>query len=415
VFEEALEYIVHRARRAIHSPFFKEEMLADPYPAYARLRSTDPVYWDAADSRWILTRYADVVTALRSPVVSSDRASALAALAPPSVRPLLAFRANSMLNSDAPKHTRLRLLVSKAFTARAIEAMAGKIQELVNGFLDSVQSHGHMDLVADLAYPLPMTVIAEMLGVPAADRDKFKTWSGELALLAGGAGSAGRQTLLEYGRVARAYQELTAYLARVVAERRVRPQGDLLSALARAEEADDRLSEEELYANASLLLVAGNETTTNLIGNGVLTLLRNPDQLVRLRTEPKLVPAAVEELLRFDSPVQFTSRLLKGDITIGGKTLRSGQVVLLLLGAANHDSEQFTSPDSLDVARADNKHLAFGLGAHYCLGAQLARLEARIVIETLLHRMPKLRLDGAPPQYRPHFNLRGLKNLQLAF
>lgn len=415
MFAQAVEWLVHRARRALHASLFTEAMLADPYPTYARLRVEDPVHWDPADGRWVLTRYADVAAVLRSPAASSDRSSALAALAPASVRPLLAFRANSMLNADAPKHTRLRLLVSKAFTARAVEAMTAKIQRLVDEFLDAAQPRGRMDLIADLAYPLPVTVIAEMLGVPPEDRDKFKHWSNDLSRIAGGAGSAAEMSLEEYRRVGQAFQELTAYFAKVVAERRVQPRDDLLSALARAEEAGDRLNEDELYANAALLLVAGNETTTNLIGNGTLALLRHPDQLERLKANPSLIPTAVEELLRYDSPVQFTLRLLKEEMTVGGKLFAAGQMVLLLLGAANRDPDQFANPDRLDVGRPDNKHLSFGLGSHFCLGAQLARLEARVVFETLLRRMPGLRLDGPAPQYRPHFNLRGLKSLPVTY
>jgi cytochrome P450 len=412
MFEEAVEWVIRRARRVLHPPFFKSEMLADPYPTYRRLRTEDPIHWDPADSRWVLTRYTDIAAVFRNPAASSDRASAAAALAPPSVRPLLAFRANSMINSDAPKHSRLRLLVSKAFTARAVEAMTAKIQRLVDGLLDAVQSTGRMDVIADLAYPLPVTVIAEMLGVPGEDRAQFKHWSDEMAMIAG---SAADLKLNDYHRVTTAFQELTAYFSRVVAERRVRPQADLLSALAQAEEGGDRLSGDELYANAALLLVAGNETTTNLIGNGTLALLRNPDQLARLIADPSLIPTAVEELLRFDSPVQFTGRLLKDSVELGGKTLGSGQSVMLLLGAANRDPDQFPEPDRLDIGRPDNKHLAFGLGSHFCLGAQLARLEARIAFETLLRRMANLRLDGPLPVYRPHFNLRGLKSLPVTF
>ena len=415
MFEEAVELLIRRARRVLHAPLFQKEMLADPYPTYHRLRTEDPVHWDAADGRWVLTRYADIAAVLRNPAASSDRAGAAAKLAPASVRPLLAFRANSMINSDAPKHTRLRLLVSKAFTARAVEAMTANIQRLVDGFFDAVEPRGRMDVIADLAYPLPVTVIAEMLGVPPADRDQFKHWSDELAMLAGGGGSPADLTLDEYQRIAKAFHDLTAYFAKVVAERRARPQNDLLSALARVEEAGDKLSEDELYANAVLLLVAGNETTTNLIGNGTLALLRHPDQLARLVADPALVPTAVEELLRYDSPVQFTGRLLKEELTIGGKMLGAGQNVMVLLGAANRDPDQFADPGRLDVGRADNKHLAFGLGSHFCLGAQLARLEARVVFQTLLRRMPALRLEGPAPEYRPHFNLRGLKCLPVGF
>jgi cytochrome P450 len=415
MFEEAVEWLVHKARRMLHAPLFKPEMLADPYPVYAKWRAEDSVHWDPADSRWVLTRYDDVVTLLRSPAGSADRASAQAAFAPASVQPLLAFRSNTMLNADGAKHNRLRGLVSKAFTARAIDAMTEKIQALVDGFLDNVQARGRMDVIADLAYPLPVTVIAEMLGIPPADREKFKHWSDEVAILGGGTGSAANFTLEDYRRIAQAFQELTAYFSKVVAERRVRPQGDLLSTLAQAEEAGDRLNEDELYANAMLLLVAGNETTTNLIGNGTLALLRNPDQFARLKDDPALLPTAVEELLRYDSPVQFTGRVLTEDITMRGTLMRKGYMVLALIGAANRDPENFADPDRLDLGRADNKHLSFGLGSHFCLGAQLARLEARITFGTLLRRMPGLKLDGATPEYRPHFNLRGLRSLPVTF
>jgi cytochrome P450 len=414
MFEEAVELLVRRSRRLLHSPLFTSDMLANPYAVYRRLRSDDPVHWDKADGRWVLTRYADIVSVLRSQAASSDRAAAAAKLAPASFRPLLEFRANSMINSDPPKHTRLRGLVSKAFTSRAVDAMTDRIQRLVNGFLDAAAPRRDMDVIADLAYPLPVTVIAEMLGVPPADRDRFKHWSDEMALLAGGGGSPADLSLDEYHRIATAFQELMDYFARVVSDRRTHPQDDLLTALAKAEEAGVRLSADELYANAVLLLVAGNETTTNLIGNGVLALLRHPDQLARVSAEPAIVASAIEEIVRYDGPVQFTGRLLKDDLTVGGKKLGAGQSVVLLLGAANRDPDQFSDPDRFDVGRVDNKHLAFGLGSHYCLGAQLARLEGRIAIQTLVRRMPGLRLHGPAPEYRPHFNLRGLKSLNVA-
>lgn len=412
---QALRQILRTRKPAGQSSLFTPETLANPYPIYEYLRTTDPVHRDEADGRWIITRYADVVSVLRNPTASSARGQALKVWLPPQFRQLAAMRDKSMINSDAPAHKRLRLLVSKAFTARAIEAMTGKIQNLVDGFLDEVQGHGRMDVIADLAYPLPVTVIAEMLGVPVEDRDRFKHWSDELSFIAGGAGSPAALRVADYRRVARSMTELTAYLDRIVAERRVHPRNDLLSALAQAEEAGDRLSTDELYANAVLLLVAGNETTTNLIGNGTLALLRHPDQLARLKADPSLLPTAIEELLRYDSPVQFTTRVLTEDETIGGKELKRGEMVLLGLGAANRDPEQFPEPDRLDIGRPDNKHLSFGLGTHFCLGAQLARLEVRIALETLLRRMPGLRLEGAEPEYRAHFNLRGLKALPVTF
>jgi len=412
---QLLQQILPARKRPTRASLFNPAMLADPYPTYQKLRVQDPVHWDEVDDRWVLSRYADVATVLRSPLASSDRGKASSRFVPPAFRHLLDFRSNNMLNCDAPRHHRLRLLVSKAFTARAVEALAGDIESLVGGFLDAAQPHGRMDLIADLANPLPITVIAQMLGVPAEDRLQFKLWSDDLAVVAGGGGSPAALGIADYRRAAEAYAKLTAYFGKVVAARKIQPQDDLLSALAHAEEEGDRLSEGELYSNAALLLTAGHETTTNLIGNGMLALLHNPEQMDRLRGDLSLVPSAIEELLRYDSPVQFTSRVLTGDMTLGGKQLHKGEVVLLLLGAANRDPEQFADPDRLDVARQNNKHLAFALGAHFCLGAQLARLEGKITLEALLRRMPDLRLEGAQPRYREHYNLRGLKALPVAF
>ncbi len=400
-------------RKPARHSLFNMEALADPYPVYQRLRAEDPVHWDEDNGRWMLARYADVVAVLRCPAASSERAAALQRFVPPGLRQLFAFRSDSMINCDAPRHNRLRLLVNKAFTTRAVEAMTTRIQGLVDGFLDAVAARGRMDIIRDLAYPLPLTVIAEMLGVPAEDRERFKHWSDELSIIAGGNPSGLRAK--DFRRVAGSYAELTAYFGEIVAQRRQHPRNDLLSALAQAEEAGDRLNEAELYANATLLLVAGNETTTNLIGNGVLALLRHPDQWERLKADSSLVPGAVEELLRYDSPVQFTARVLKEDLGIGGKRLGAGQMVQLLLGSANRDPEQFADPDKLDVGRTDVKHLSFGLGSHFCLGAPLARLEARIALATLIRRMPCLHLEDTDIHFRENFNLRGLEALPVAF
>jgi cytochrome P450 len=415
MIQQAWRKMLRFFKPARPSELFNDETLANPYPTYARFRSQDPVHWDETDERWQLFRYDDITSVLRSPSASSARTEAVMRFVPRRYRPLMAFRSKSMISRDAPDHNRLRLLVSKAFTSRAVEAMTGNIQRLVDGFLDAVQSHGRMDVIADLAYPLPVTVIAEMLGVPPEDRARFKHWSDELSTLAGGGGSPAALKQGDYARIAQSYRELTAYFGAITAQRRFKPQGDLLSALVQAEEAGDRLSEDELFANATLLLVAGNETTTNLIGNGTYALLRHPDQFQKLRDNPALVPSAVEEFLRYDSPVQMTSRVLMDDLEVGGKQLRQGQMVMLFLGAANRDPAVFSEPDRLHIERADNKHLSFGLGSHFCLGAQLARLEARITFETLLRRMPNLRIDGPEPRYRHHFNLRGLQSLPVAF
>jgi cytochrome P450 len=398
-------------KRLFTPKLFGPQMLADPYPYYARLRSADPVHWADQLGGWVLTRYADVVAVLRSPHASSERMQAARQRVAPEFEALFGLRSSSMINNDAPRHTRLRLLVNKAFTPRTVEELAPFIRTFVDKALAAAQARGRMDVMAELAFPLPATVIAEMLGVPPEDRDRFKQWSDDSTAAAANLPSNLSPDVMR--KSIAAFEELQTYFRGIIAQRRAEPRDDLLSALIKAQEEGDRLSEEELLANAVLLLNAGHETTTNLIGNGTLALLRHPDQVRRLRDDPALIPSGVEELLRYDSPVQFTSRILKADMELGGKVLHAGQTVLLVLGAANRDPEQFPDPDRLDVGRPDNKHLAFGLGAHFCLGAPLARLEGRLVFESLLRRTPELRLDGPPPRYRQNFNLRGLESLQV--
>ena len=307
---------------------------------------------------------------------------------------------------------RLRLLVNKAFTPRTVEGLAPFIRAFVDKALNAAAWRGRMELMADLAFPLPATVIAEMLGVPPEDRDRFKQWSDDATAGAGNLPSNLSPEVLR--KSVEGMRALQAYFRDIIARRRVEPGDDLISGLIKAQAEGDRLSDQELLANCVLLLNAGHETTTNLIGNGTYALLRHPDQMKRLRDDPSLIPTAVEELLRYDSPVQFTNRILTADMELGGKTLRAGQMVLLLLAAANRDPEQFPGPDKLDVGRQNNKHVAFGLGSHFCLGAPLARLEGRLVLEALLRRVPNLRLDGPAPRYRQNFNLRGLESLHVS-
>jgi cytochrome P450 len=391
---------------------FGPEMLADPYPLYARLRSFAPVCHAGPLGGWVVSRYADVMTVFRSPNASSERTESIMRRLEPEFRAVFTTRAGSMLNADPPRHTRLRGLVNKAFTPRTVEALEPFVRRFVDRVIDEALARGRMDVIHDLAYPLPATVIAEMLGVPHEDRDRFKKWSDETTAVSGNLIGNLEPEVLR--RAIAAMEELREYFRVVVAQRRTAPRDDLITALVRAQDEGDRLNEEEVLANLVLLLNAGHETTTNLIGNGTLALLRHPDQWERLRRDPSLVPSAVEELLRYDSPVQFTSRVLKGDMELGGQRLAAGDTALLLLGSANRDPGQFPDPDRLDVGRPDNKHLAFGLGAHFCLGAPLARLEGRIVFEALVRRLPGLRLDGRPPEYRDNFNLRGLKSLDVA-
>jgi cytochrome P450 len=393
---------------------FGPEMLEDPYPFYHRLRAASPVFWAEGLDAWLATRYDDAAAALRNSQLSSDRSVRLRQrMAGKGLDDLLTRSSRSMIHLDPPDHTRQRTLVNKAFTPRAVDAMAPHIQALVDGCLDAVQGRGAMDVIADLAYPLPVTVIAEMLGVPPEDRARFKKWSDEISFFL--SGNAAEAPPEELRRSLHSRGELVDYFRAVVARRRAQPQADLLTALAQAEEAGGRLSEDEVYDNAVLLLIAGNETTTNLIGNGLLALLRHPDQLRKLQADPSLIPNAVEELLRYDGPVQFTTRVAKTDLTLGGQAVRAGQMVFLMLGAANRDPAQFPEPDRLDVTRKDVKHIAFGAGPHFCLGAPLARLEGQIAFRTLLRRLPGLRLAEGPIEHRNNINLRGLQALPVRF
>jgi cytochrome P450 len=387
------------------------EFVADPYPMYHRLRAEDPVHHSPLGF-WVLTRYPDVMAMLRDPRLIKEPIAAFVAArfgmaVPP---PGLGL---SMLDRDPPDHTRLRGLVSKAFTPRALERLRPEIQQIVDGLLDEVEARGSMDLVEEFAYPLPVRVICEMLGVPVKDHERFKAWGLDIArgldaIMLPPDSEVGRRSIS--GRRA-----LADYFRGLIAERRAAPRDDMLSALIAAEEAGDKLNEEELLATCILLLVAGHETTVNLIGNGTLALLRDPDQLRTLRENPGLIGTAVEELLRFDGPVQRTARIPSEDITIGGQTIGKGEMMMPFLGAADRDPTQFPDPDRLDITRTDNRHIAFGMGIHFCLGAPLARMEGQIAINTLLARLPKLALATDRPQFRQSLTLRGLQALPLSF
>ena len=397
-----------------YNPFIPE-VHANPYPMYARLRAEDPVHWSALMEAWVLTRYDDVVAVLTDSRFSADRRQARNRFADEIARREEEFgpfgRTRTMLTSDPPEHTRLRRLVSKAFTPRMVEGLRPRIQEIVDELLDAVAQNGRMDVIRDLAYPLPVIVIAEMLGVPPEHRDQFKHWSDEIVGVLGG--PLVPQETLERSRVA--VHELAEYLNSVIVERRREPREDLVSGLIAAEEQGQILSEDEMLATAMLLLVAGNETTTNLIGNGMLSLLRNPDQMERLGADPSQVPTAVEELLRYDGPVQATGRVAMEDLEIGGQKVTKGQAVLTVLGAANRDPAQFERPDELDLGRRPNEHVAFGDGIHFCLGAPLARAEGQIAFETLLRRFAHPRLETDNLQWGGSFILRGLRSLPIAF
>ncbi len=382
-------------------------VLPDPYPVLAGLREASP-FAEAGGALVVVGRHADCSRVLRDPRASSERGRSL--LAQPETQ-----RAASFLSLDPPDHTRLRRLVSKAFTPRVIAGLAPRIRELANGLLtEAVKGAGgggrrDIEIVSQLAYPLPVRIISELLGVPAGDHSRFAGWSARLAhSLQPQFGPAdGSQA----AAVQQARLEFADYFRELIAIRRARPADDLLSQLIRAEDDGQYLSEQELIATCVLLLVAGHETTVGLISNAVLALLRHPDQLAVLRTDPDLAAGTVEETLRYDAPVQFTGRVARGGMQIGPVSAPDGAVLLLLLAATGRDGEAFADPDSFDIRRGAASHLAFAAGPHFCLGAPLARLEATIALQAFAARVAEPELDEASLSYKPNLNLRGPERL----
>ncbi|HVN52131.1 MAG TPA: cytochrome P450 [Acidimicrobiales bacterium] len=379
----------------------------DPWPTYDRMRSEAPV-WMNDLGEWVMTRHADCEAVLRDARFSSNPAHRDPPLVVDDAFPdLAAIDAHVLLFMDPPDHTRLRGLVSKAFTPRTVERLRPRIQELVDGILDRAAERGALDVVADLGYELPVTVICELMGVPLDDRDQFAGWSSDASRLLDGV-----MTPDELQAGVLASMNFFAYFNELFDERRRDPGDDLISALLAAEEAGDRLSPEELSSIVVLLFIAGHETTMNLIGNGTYALLRHPDQLARWRADPSLDAPAVEELLRFDPPAHITGRTATEDVVVNGHEVRKGTGVVTLVAAANRDPARFSDPSGLDVGRPDNHHLAFSQGMHYCLGAALARLEGQIAIGSLVRRFPDLELVEVPV-HRDHFVLRGLRSLRV--
>jgi cytochrome P450 len=391
--------------------------LENPYPIYSVIRTVRPVLQVpvpgyAGPGMWMLTRYRDVHAALRDPRFSVERIRA------PLVRDNLdrmpeflrqsASGLRSMLIMDPPDHTRVRKLVNKAFTPKRIAALRGHVEAIVRELVGEAEAKGRFDLIHDLAEPLPAIVIAELLGVPVEDHRQFREWSS--ALIAGVASPSAEARAAG----AAAGRRIFGYLADIIAARRRAPREDLISAMIEAQEERDALTDAELLATSNLLLLAGHETTTNLIGNGTLALLREPDAWRRLCAEPALLPSAIEELLRFDGPVQATLRVVLEDVEIDGHAIPEGSLVLVSIGSANHDPDTFEDPDQLDLARDPNPHLAFGFGTHFCLGAPLARLEALAAFEALTRRFPGLTLVDDRPAYRANPVLRGLVRLDVA-
>jgi cytochrome P450 len=388
------------------------EVLANPYPLYHRLRTEDPVHWDPYLHTWMVTRYVDVVTVLqhfsarRTPTPEQLTSMGLARLVP-----LAEVLIRQMLFLDGAAHARIRGLSANAFTPRRVEQLRSHIQEITDRLLDAVQEQGHMDVIADLADPLPAIVTAELLGVPTSDWRQLTSWSTDFAEALGNF----QHNPDHSAQVLQSLDEMCAYFRTAIREHQAHPREDLISALLSAVVDGDRLTEEEAVANSIMLMTGGQETTTNLIGNGLLTLLHHPEQLAQLRADPALIPTAIEELLRYESPIQYTSRLAPEDVQMGGKTIRKHQAVIAVMGAANRDPERFPDPDRLDCHRQDNRHLAFAWAAHFCFGAPLARLEGDVAFSTLLRRMPNLALKPGPVSWRENLGFRGLTTLPVAF
>lgn len=387
-------------------------VLANPYPLYHRLRSEDPVHWDPFLHAWVVTRYADVVTVFQK--FSADRTPTpeqLTAMGLEALTPLARVMVKQMLFLDPPAHGRVRGLASKAFTPRRVEALREHIRDITETLLDAVQDKHEMDIIADLAYPLPAIVTAEMLGVPTADWRLLTKWSADFAQVLGNF----QHNPEHASQVIKSLAEMTDYFRAAIRENRAKPRDGLINAYLTAEIDGDRFTEEEVVANTIVTMVGGQETTTNLIGNGILTLLRNPLQWERLKTETSLIPAAVEELLRYESPSQHTARLAPEDVMLGGKQIRKRQAVIAVMGAANRDPERFPDPDRLDIDRQNNRHVAFAWAGHFCFGASLARIEGQTAFEQLLARMPNLALKPGTITWRENLGLRGVVALPVTF
>jgi cytochrome P450 len=387
------------------SKIAKIEYELNPFPIYAQMRQSDPVYFDPRRQNYNIFRFEDVQRALSEYATFSSQFTG--SQDDNAGEPFSA----SMISTDPPKHRKLRTLVSQAFTPRAVEALAPRIQAIVNELLDDVSETGQMDAIEHLGYPLPVIVIAELLGVPGEDRAKFKEWSDIVVSLA----DLGSEMDYEaFNNVA--VMEMSAYFFNMIEQRRVEPSDDLISGLLQAEVDNEQLSMIELLGFCALLLVAGNETTTNLIGNALLTFIENPGTWERLRQQPDLLPSAIEEVLRYRSPVQSMFRVTKQEATLAGTTIPAGQPLVAWIGSANHDENQFPQPENFDIERKPNKHLAFGHGIHYCLGAPLARLEASIALGSMLERFSSIQLaPNAELERIPSILIYGLRGLPIKF
>jgi cytochrome P450 len=395
---------------------FSEDILQDPYPTYARMHEEGPLHYVDVGSKWAVWSvfsHAECSSVAKDPRLSAKRAQQMLLPLPFSRQSEFSELARMLglwlIFMDPPEHTRLRKLLNKGFSPAAIEGLRPQVEVIVDRMLQSIKLGSEVDLMREFANPMPVTIILEMLGIPHELQDTFVDWSRAIAVFRGNPNRTVDQ--------ARAAQDaliaLTEFFRKTVAERRRNKGNDLISLLIDIEEEGEVLTEEELYAQCIALLFAGHETTRNLIGNGMYTLLRHPQETAELRDKPESIRSAVEEILRFESPVQFTARVLKEDIEVCGQRIQKGWSILCMLGAANRDPKQFKDPNQLNLKRLNNQHLAFSAGPHFCIGSQLARLEGQIAILNLIQRFPKMALAGPRPEWAATFGFRGLKSLSV--
>ncbi len=387
-------------------------VLADPYPLYKSLREHDPVHWDPYLHSWVVTSYKEVVAVLTK--YSADRTPTpeqLVTLGLTEMKPFAEIMVKQMLFADAPGHTRLRTLCSVAFTPRRVEGLRSELEAVAHSLIDDIIERGSMEVISDFANAFPAIVTAKLLGVPASDHEQLKSWSADFAELLGNF----QHNPDRVANVLRSLEDLQEYVREKMREQHADTQAGLIGALMAAEVDGGHLTEEEVIASTIVTMVGGQETTTNLIGNGLLTLLERPDCLAQLRDHPDIIASAVEELLRFESPSQHTARIAKDDVILGGKAIKKGAAVMAVMAAANRDPERFPEPDRLDLTRTDNRHVAFGWAAHYCFGAPLARMEGAIAFNAILARLKNLRLIDPKPEWRGNTGLRGLTALKLGF
>ena len=392
--------------------FLSDQNLRDPHPLFLKMRKERPIHWSSRYRAWIVTRHSDVLRGLRDPGLSSDRIGSLLESAPPesASQKALELLSDWMVFKDPPVHTRLRKLISKSFTSRAVSHIRGRIEEIVSELLDRCEERGRFDLVEDIAFPLPTMVIAELLGAPASDRTRFRTWSDEISpVVFGSFNSAARRASAES-----AILNFADYFSNLVSRYQANPSDNLITALIDARDSRDALSHDEVIATCMLLLFAGHETTTNLIGNGAYHLLTHPNQLRRLRKAPSLAASAVEETLRFDGPSMIVVRLAAQRLEYGDAVFQPGQRVFLVQSSANRDEDVFLRPDEFDIGRSPNPHIGFGYGIHFCLGATLARSEATAVYSHLFKRFPSLSLLESEVPWEPVLLSRGVLSVPVA-